>query len=426
MSVKKSEKRDGFQNMLTGHGTVMYDSSESTSYVGEVNLSQQELSDLFRYSGLAKRIVTRKVYDCFKEGFEIDGDKNGDIKKKMKKIRAVQRFSEAVEEADAFGGSLILVGVNDGKELIEPVGSYSEVSFLRVYSRFDVSIASYYDDPKSENYAEPQTYLYQGAMGSVTIHHSRVVRVDGVRLTKRELVDNGGWHDSVYQSMFKELRRVGTSYQHAERAIGEMYIYVMKIQDLIGQLSSGVEGEQDILKRLMSNDMTRSMLNMIAVDAEYEELTRDSISLSGLTDVITKLEESLSSVSGIPYSLLLGSAPKGLSTGDDTGLTFYYDNIKAKQLIQVESPLEELIGFFTPSDLGTGFVTFNPLDRMSPKDEADVRKTHSETMKNFYDMGALFPDEIRDSVFGGEYSNEITIDAELDPMTEAQLSKLEV
>jgi phage-related protein (TIGR01555 family) len=216
--------------------------------------------------------------------------------------------------------------------------------------------------------------------------------------------------------VYNEIARVSTSYMNGEKCLAELYMFILKVDGLMENLSTR-EGETALVKRLMHNDMTRSLLSTVVVDGQ-EEMTRETLNISGIVELIGKMEEAVTSVTGIPKSLLIGGMPSGLSTGDTTGLEYFYDKVKAKQIDQLQKPLQQLariVGSLpemkSVSSAENYQITFNPIERKSAKTIAETRKVNADTDKLYYDMGVLHAEEIRSSRFGGsEYSSEIVID----------------
>jgi phage-related protein (TIGR01555 family) len=434
-------KLDGYENVLTGLGIAGLDSKRSTRYKAEKRMEDRSLGEFWSFNGLGKRVVKLPLQDAFREGFSINGDDDSEIFNYLKlgkndkgnKTELWKSFKECARWADVYGGAIMVLGIKDGGELDDPVDEkrIDAVSYAHVFDKGQVNIYDIDTDSQSENFGQPEYYEVYPLNGSevLRVHYSRVIRVDGEILPDYELDKNGYWHDSVYQAIFREIERSSTGKVSASRALDDLYIYTMKMKGLAQQIGQG--NESKVIARLRQLDQTRSSMSMIGID-ENESIERNTLTLSGVKDILVALDEAVTTVTGIPMSLLSGQPPKGLSNSDESGMTFYYDKVANKQEEQLECPLEKLIRYVMLSKAGPTngkeiagwYIEWNPIERQSETEIVNNRKTQAETDQIYMTGGVLQPQEVKTSRFGGlEQSLDTTIDPMFNSPTASDLAK---
>ncbi len=129
-----------------------------------------------RREGVAQRVVMGVASSCWRNGFTVkegvrDDDENNDediLSEQINKLNRKQLFSR-MERADVLNRigdfSILFVGVPDGLDFNEPVGTVSGDGFQSIYFRpfaYDgVTIAKYDTNPESERYGLPELYQLQ-------------------------------------------------------------------------------------------------------------------------------------------------------------------------------------------------------------------------------------------------------------------------
>lgn len=422
--VRELEKRtDGWGNLLTGFGIENLDKRVSTTYYPGKAITKTELTDLYRGEGLAKRIIDVVVYDMVRAWFTIKNDQEDVIYKKLRSLKAKRYFKEALTWADVYGGSIILMGLDDGQELEMPLNenNLKEVAFLRVYDKEQVRIEdeNLYKDPKENKYGQPELYTISPVQGGMEfkVHETRILRFDGAMVSDETLLENQGWGDSRYQAIYDRLKGLSSSYGNVELIIEEFIMGILKVENLQNLIQSGQENL--VRQRLNLIDMAKHILNTILVDSS-EEFTRLTGTITGLDSLVTKLELAMSGVTGIPSSLLFGDSPKGLNAAgqEEAQVHAYYDKISSRQEEKILTQAERLCYLIQKSkDGGTNGkmledwdIQFNPLYEPSQKEMIDAREKQSQIDERYYKMEALSADEIALARFGGiTYSFETTL-----------------
>lgn len=422
-SAKKFFRLDGWENILTGIGLKSKDRDENTNFASDARISDLLCRALYRGEGLARRLVQLIVGDMFREGFEVDGDTDNVINTYLRQSGLYTECVLAMEEGFAFGGSAILLGINDGGDLDEELNedNMKELVFFKKYDRTRVNVETSFfsEDANSKFFGKPEYYNINDYHGNVfKVHASRLVFFQGENVDEQTYISNNYWNDSFYQALYKRIRSVSTSYTDAEKVIHDLYTYVVKMQGLAAMVGGNEHAQTIVSKRLNQQDMSRHFMNSIVIDTE-EDVSKVSASLSGLPQTLEKVSEGLAMETGTPVSLLMGTPPSGLSNDDKTGLEYYYNMISQRQEKQVYKPMKRIVeilmkikdGPTNGQEIEGWDITFNPLAQQSEEQMVKNRETQSKTDERNILNRMLKPEEGRKSRFGGDkYSYETIID----------------
>jgi phage-related protein (TIGR01555 family) len=378
---------------------------------------------------MGSKIARIIPYDGTREGVTWNMDKAVDqkeviefIEQEFIRLKVWKTFSWAWTLARVYGGAVVYMSVSDGRSIDQPVNwkKVKKINSLKVIDRWELDFNSLeiihkISDPK---FGTPKIYRYQpstmvdGAV-DVKIHHSRIIRFDGMPLPTRLYVDNYYWHDSIYGSLANAIKNYSITHEAITPIIQSIAQPVYKIEGL----SEAIAMDQDelILKKLAQVELMRSTVQAIILDKE-DDFATVAQTVTGGRELIDLTVQRLVAGSDIPHTRLLGQSPSGLGATGNSELINYYDSVKSMQELNLQQPLEAMIeGIFSqagaiakPDDLA---FTFNPLFQMDQESEIKARMMQAKVDMDYYTMGALYVEEIADSRFGtGRYSYETVID----------------
>jgi phage-related protein (TIGR01555 family) len=420
---------DGWQNVLTGMGTRTNDRKEWTTFVQDYKLSEIIERNLFAFSGLAQRIINLPVYDGLRKWCTIEGDTDNLWANECRRLSIKMQIRRAWRYARLFGGAVVVMMVKDGKELTEPLdeNNIQEIESLRVYGRWRVNRTSWYLDSDDPRYGETEIYVVspiQQFATSYMVHESRCLIFDGVDVPDQIRAMNNWWGDSVYQAIYQRLRGLGESYGNIEHIIGEFILMVTKIKGLSNKLAMGKEDE--ITARVMVNQMLRHTMGTYTIDSDGEDAQRVSATTTGLGELMEKMMMAVSAETSIPVRKLFGSpiSGAGLSNNGNSENQDYYDFCISEREEKVETPLERLgrivmlqkSGPWGGKEMDNWRFVWPPLQEEPMSVQLANKKSQSEIDRQYFDMGSLDPDEIRNSRFGSDsYSHETTINSKRAP-----------
>lgn len=425
MTVKSSWTNiDGWANVLTGLGVKGRDKNTATTYRQSCLVDQPMLDSMYRTDGYVKRIIELPAYEMIRQGWEIEGDTDNTICQKFDELDAEKKLIDLIKWARLYGGALIVMGIADGRELDQPVNesNINNIKWLHVFDRYQAFSQDGYveTDLDSPNYGYPRIYQVNDTRtGNIFfVHHSRVLRMDWTELIPRQQNYNNGWGDSVVQSIYEELKNYSTVFANTGLMIQDFVNGILKIPGLNETMVSGCD--EQVRQRLDILNMTKGVTNTIVLDGQedYEKITT---SVTGLADLIDKFMETLSSVSGIPITLLFGRTVSGLNANADQDTRNYYDYIKCMQEGKLKSVLDKLIKYIFLSknfdskgvEPESWDIKFNPLWQVTEEQESLIKRTTAETDRIYIETGVLEPSEVAISRFGGDaYSTNTEIDIE--------------
>ena len=430
-NTKKSIRRDRvWQNVASGFGGSK-DPQVRTFFGTGAPLDRALIEDLYRYDWASRRIIEAFPEDATREWIEFiteDKDVRKDVTSKMEDLKAQSKFEEALVLARLYGGSIIVVGADDGQDPEEPLNleKVKSVNFLHVFDRWQLHIDSVFSDPLEANFGEPEFYVVypQTTRGTTTvsgtgqkIHSSRTIKFDGITLPTRLKVGNAGWEDSVLTLLHNALKNFGTSIHAGAVLVQDFITKVLKIEDL-GELLGTEDGVNKLNDRIAFAASSMSSIG-ISVVGSGEEFNKIQTPIAGLPKLMEIYIDILSAASGIPRARFFGQQ-LGVLAGATETTRAYYDLIGAYQVKKMTGPINQLLTIILNSDdviseepEDWGFE-YKPLWQDDQKTTIETRKLQAETDDIYIQSGVLDPEEVAASRFTDEgYSYETTTDDDL-------------
>lgn len=407
---KDATRDDGpYANVMLGIGNNR-DRSTFTRHASSRILSYQELEDLYISDGFARRIIDIPADDMLRAGYEIDGvsDEDG-IESYLENISINAKLSDALKWSSLYGGSLIVMLINDGGLLEEPLNenSIKDIEELRVYDRWSVSRQEKYNDPADKRFGKTKMYMISPVSGApYVVHESRCIVVDGIGVPDRVREQNDGWGASKIQQCYDQLVRLGMSHVWGNALLERAQQAVHGIEGLTNILRSP-GGENLIRQRIDLVDMARSINNTVVIDGT-ESYDIKSTSFAGVTDIMDRISGALCAVTGMPETLLFGKQQKGLNNSGQGDLENWYANIKQQQETVLLKVIDRIVTIALKANnqyTEDYLIEFCPLWMPSEKENAEVGKLKAESAKIYVELGALDPSELRKSI-----SDEYEID----------------
>jgi hypothetical protein len=424
--IKGYGKVDSWANAYTNMGILGKDKRMSTFYQANAILPEGILTDLYRSNGLARRIVDLPAKEMTRAWLEIEGDSDGKMVAELERINARLKMREMLIWSRLYGGAVAVLITDDGQSLDAPLNrnGMRQVQGISVYHRFRCQWmeSDLYGDPSRANYLTPQFYTIYPIDGrnSFRVHESRALRLDGALVPDWERLMNQGWGDSVLQSCYEELRRVGEGYADSEFILGEFITSVFGIKGFVSMLATR-ETAEEIKRRLELLDLSRHLLHAMMVDADGETYEKHASTITGVPELLDRFAQALAGVLGWPVTVLMGRSPAGLNATGESDIRNWYDMLAAEQEDKLTPLVRRLLQFLGGQKDGQGLKEFaeakiiwKPLWQMTEKETADLRKTTAEADVIYVQNGILDADEVAQSRFGGDrWSAETTLDDEI-------------
>jgi len=426
---------DGWQNVLTGLGDANRDKRLATSFGYATILSSNELDQLYHGDDVIARICDRPADEMTRQGIRLQHDGEPEdgkaIMQALDDLEAMERVAEAVAWARLHGGSIILLGAEDGGSPAMPLREDQIRTFdwLTVLDRWEVQVRSHYVRRDAKKYGLPEFYsITSSVVGTdglpygTIVHESRILRFDGVRTSRRERIRNAGWARGVVERIYPVVRDFAAAYGGMAHLLQDFSQAVFTIKGLANMIAQ--DQDELVLRRLALLDMARSVARAVPID-EGENLERKATPVAGLPELLDRMGERLSVATDMPVSILMGRAPAGLSATGESDIRLWYDKLKSEQQTMLRRPLNRIVkltmlakaGPTKGAELDNWSIAFNPLWQQDETEMVAMRKAQAEADAINIGQGVLHPEEVRQSRFGGDcWSPETQLDPKYDEM----------
>lgn len=420
-SKKAALLKDTLTNLVANMNTGN-DKRRHSTFTGKGRLDRTQLEAMYREDWIAGKIVDiipdemtrewRKFIDK-----DLDSDKVEEIQKEENKLKIKYLFNEAKKWARLYGGSLIVMHIENTGEPHEPLDldrvKPGSLKALQVYDAENAQFVKLNNtDPFSDNFLQPETYRL--ARTTVEIHHTRVLRFDGQLLPFNELIRNRYWHDSILNRVYEALINSNIANDSSASLLFESNVDVIKVKDLMAMLSTP-DGEKLLTDRFFLAKLLKANNNITLLDTE-EEYEKHTQTFAGIPDMLDRFMQIISAASDIPATRLFGKAPVGMNATGESDLTNFYDHIKEKQEFEFRPLLEKFDNIFArhldidPEDMQ---YMFNPLWQISDKEQSEIKFNNAQADTLNYDLGAVKVSTIAKQLQQeGTYSNITTEDIE--------------
>lgn len=429
MAKKKRRIRyDDYTNMVNKYGTKQ-DQSEHYVFQGDAMIPDETLTINYESNGLFAKIIDRPAEEAVKHGFNIDV-KNKVIEKYLsKKLDALDwetKSATALKWTRLYGGALIVMLVDDGKDIDEKLDweNVRSIDELRVYDRTVVQPdqSSLYDYGYSERsrFGEPEYYDVYSMYGQFRVHESRcLVFKNGTLPEKTTQTLYRYWGIPEYLRIKRALRETVTSHGSGVKLLERCVQAIYKMKGLAATLAQE-GGDEKVLQRIETIDIARGILNSILVDADGEDWDYKSIPLAGIKDILDSTCNMLSAVSDIPQTILFGRSPAGQNSTGDSDFENYYNMVERIQKQNLKSNGRTLLDLVFLEGVVKGKLSETPDYELKFKSLRSLNETEQATVDNqnantelikaqtaqvYVDMQAMDHSEVREGLKEAEKFN---------------------
>lgn len=420
----RPHREDGYVNLLNKYGTKQ-DNSEAYKFEREPVIPDMQLTGLYEGNGLFSKIIDTPAEEALKHGFDLNlksDELNAFVEDALDDLEWEEKAATAIKWARLYGGALIVMLIDDGRGLEEPVDweHIRSIDELRVYERSIVQpdYASLYQQDyggkgvgnRVSKFGRPEYYYVSSIYGSFKVHESRcLVFRNGVLPEQTSNATYLFWGMPEYVRIRRALRETVTAHTDSVKLLERSVQAIYSMKGLASLLTTD-DGENQVLKRLQLVDTSRGLLNSIAIDSEGEQYDFKTFQFSGVKDVIDATCNMLSALTNIPQTILFGRSPAGMNATGDSDFESYYNFVEKIQRLMLKRNLRTLLDVVFRAGIASGDVTeepdykleFNPLWSLSDTEQATVDQTKAQTAlvkaqtaQAYVDMQALDPTEVR-------------------------------
>lgn len=420
----RPHREDGYVNLLNKYGTKQ-DNSEAYKFEREPVIPDIQLTGLYEGNGLFSKIIDTPAEEALKHGFDLNlksDELNAFVEDALDDLEWEERAATAIKWARLYGGALIVMLIDDGRGLEEPVDweHIRSIDELRVYERSIVQpdYASLYQQDyggkgvgnRVSKFGQPEYYYVSSIYGSFKVHESRcLVFRNGVLPEQTSNATYLFWGMPEYVRIRRALRETVTAHTDSVKLLERSVQAIYSMKGLASLLTTD-DGENQVLKRLQLVDTSRGLLNSIAIDSEGEQYDFKTFQFSGVKDVIDATCNMLSALTNIPQTILFGRSPAGMNATGDSDFESYYNFVEKIQRLMLKRNLRTLLDVVFRAGIASGDVAeepdykleFKPLWSLSDTEQAAVDQTKAQTAlvkaqtaQAYVDMQALDPTEVR-------------------------------
>ena len=399
---------DGFPDVLHRY------SMESSIYDSGMLIPDYDLAEKYQYNGLFSKIIDRPAEEALKHGIEynISDQTLADfLDDALDRLDWEEKATTAIRWARLFGGAVIVMLLDDGRGLEEPVNwqDIRSVEELRVYERAIVQPdPNCYLTGKAEYFDISSTYG-----GFFRVHRSRCLVFKNGSLPEYAAPQQYFyWGLPEYVRIRRDLSIALHTHQSAANMIDKSVQPVYKQRGLQSTLA-GPDGDDKTLKRLLVLDASRGMMNSVAIDMDGEDYSFQTFQLSGASEILESTYSLLSAVTCIPQTILFGRSPSGENATGESDLENYYNFVEGIQKRILKKNIRTLLkavvqaGVYDRSIAESQTIkpTFKPLWSLSEAEQATVElskaqraQATAQTAQLYIDMQVLQPDEVRQAL----------------------------
>ena len=420
----RPHREDGYVNLLNKYGTKQ-DNSEAYKFEREPVIPDMQLTGLYEGNGLFSKIIDTPAEEALKHGFDLNlksDELNAFVEDALDDLEWEERAATAIKWARLYGGALIVMLIDDGRGLEEPVDweHIRSIDELRVYERSIVQpdYASLYQQDyggkgvgnRVSKFGQPEYYYVSSIYGSFKVHESRcLVFRNGVLPEQTSNATYLFWGMPEYVRIRRALRETVTAHTDSMKLLERSVQAIYSMKGLASLLTTD-DGENQVLKRLQLVDTSRGLLNSIAIDSEGEQYDFKTFQFSGVKDVIDATCNMLSALTNIPQTILFGRSPAGMNATGTSDFESYYNFVEKIQRLMLKRNLRTLLDVVFRAGIASGDVAeepdykleFKPLWSLSDTEQATVDQTKAQTAlvkaqtaQAYVDMQALDPTEVR-------------------------------
>lgn len=389
-------KTDDWQNSLTGLGGIQ-DRTRATRYGTATLLDDGTLTEMYMGDGLASRIINIVAQDSTREWIYLPDEKQRKIiTPVLETLSAEEKFCEALTWARLYGGSIIIMGLLDGRTVDQPLNEKAirGIEYLKVIDRTCILIpeSEYDTDINSPTFGRilkfKIRYMMQNKQYDLLVHHTRVVEFHNDPVPTGRFYgmteDTRYFGISSLQIVYESLANLGSIVQSTASVLQNFTSTTLKLKGLAQLLAADSNGtaEVGLRKRLQALMSTQSVFNCSVVDQE-ETVEHHYTSLAGIPETLDRYLLLVSGTTSIPVTRLFGRSPAGLGATGEADVRNFYDLIEASQRIKLLPPLRRLIKLIAlikgiKDDVA---IEFNSLYQLSEEEKAKIEFLEAQSNK---------------------------------------------
>lgn len=398
--------QDGFVNFAArlGYGTGNQADYSSYNFANRVTLRRQELEAAYRQSWIVGVAVDAIAEDMTQGGITItstlEPEDIEEIQSAILDLNILGNLADLIRWSRLFGGAIAVLLI-DGQDLSTPLklDSIGEDQFKGLYILDRWQVMPTLNERVEEygpDFDMPAYYTVtadRSPLRTKKIHHTRVVRMEGIRLPVFQRRAELEWGESILERIWDRITAFDSSTLGAAQLAYKAHLRTYSIDGLREILAAGGDAQAALLKQIDFLRATQSNEGLTLMDAT-DKFEAHTYTFSGLADIILQLGQQLSGSLQVPLVRLFGQSPAGLNATGESDLRNYYDGINREQDIKLRPGFTKILDCLCRSKLNKpapkGFkFKFNSLWKMSDNERADIGQKNTTTVLDAYESGLV-------------------------------------
>lgn len=344
------------QNFVANLGTSKDKRSHSRFY--RIDIDREELNGLYTTNWIAGKTVDIPVEDMLRNWRTIKTPsltpaQIDEYTKEEERLQVREIFGRAGKWARLYGGAVVLLGIDGAGPLDTPLNmdnvKKDSLKYIHVIDRYDIDPQQINTtDPTKSNYRMPEFYRVTGS--PQLIHHSRLIRFDGLDIPWRVRLQNQYWGLSILQRLYDTITNAQTVSDSIASMCYEASIDVVKVPNLFQYLASP-GGTEKVIDRFALADVVKSTNNMLVIDST-EDYVKSTTQFGALPDIMTRFLNAVAAAADIPATRMLGQSAQGLNATGEHDMFNYFNMVQSKQETDLAPHLRYLDEIMTRSVYG--------------------------------------------------------------------------
>lgn len=396
---------DSFQNFAARVGLGSGNQHDNSQYGFDfVSRDRLQLEAMYRSSWVVGQVVDVVAEDMTREGLLIRGFDDPRhveaINQTLDRLEIWDKLCSTIKWGRLYGGCLAVMLI-DGQRPETPlnINTIGKGSFkgLMVLDRWMVQPTL--QDLVTEygpHYGKPKYYdVITDAVGlcNQRIHHSRIIRIDGVDLPHWQSVAENLWGQSVIERLIDRLTIFDSATIGAGQLVYKAHLRTYKVDKLREVIAKGGQVYEALLKQINQIRQFQSNEGITLMDAS-DSFETHQYSFTGLDNILLQFGQQISGAVQIPLVRLFGQSPAGLNSTGESDLSNYYDNINQQQERRLRTPLQTLLRIICLSEIGQDIPTsfrfdFASLWQLDDEKKATIANTITTAVLSAVEQGIV-------------------------------------
>lgn len=366
------------------------DMHEVLGYDDSIDIDQ--LWSLYQRADIAKAIVERPAQATWKSDVAIESD-GSDLMSEFEQMKRQVGLIQSLERADIVSRigrhGVMVLGVNDGRSLEQPLGDANELKYITPMSERRIQNFALGDNPRNERYNRPVMWeLDFEDEDNKAVHWTRVIHISE---QKRE--------HAIYQipPLLPVYNRV-MDWQKVAGGSAEMF-WRGADRKMVANLdpdAGRLEDEEQLQEQV--EEMRHGLRDTVyARGLSLEALGGEDVDPRGVRDIIL---DSISAETGIPKRVLTGSESGELASTQDRAN--FYGKIEERQRThaapEILRPFVNRLQRCGVLPEGSYQVQWPDLFELNEMERAEIQAKKARAISNLDDVDWLNEEEKRELV----------------------------